>query len=56
MNRKVVVRVLTPFVSIGLLLLVWQAVVVGFNVKPYVAPRPLVAIRHGLGVVTASRR
>ena len=45
MTRKTIVRAVTPFVSIGLLLLVWQAVVVGFHVKPYVAPRPLVAIR-----------
>lgn len=35
---------LWPLLGIASLLLLWQAVVVGFNVKPFVAPTPLAVI------------
>ncbi len=34
-----------PVLSIVLLLLLWQAIVIIFHVAPYIAPRPLAAIR-----------
>jgi ABC-type nitrate/sulfonate/bicarbonate transport system permease component len=40
---------LVPIASFALLLVVWQAVVVLFHVQPYVAPRPLDAIRAVTG-------
>jgi len=33
-----------PILSLGLLLVIWQAIVVGFHVDSYIAPRPLAAI------------
>jgi ABC-type nitrate/sulfonate/bicarbonate transport system permease component len=41
----VLVAVLLPVASIAILLLLWQAIVVVFNVQGYIAPRPLDAIR-----------
>jgi ABC-type nitrate/sulfonate/bicarbonate transport system permease component len=43
--RRVLVAVLLPVASIAILLLLWQAIVVVFNVQGYIAPRPLDAIR-----------
>jgi ABC-type nitrate/sulfonate/bicarbonate transport system permease component len=45
MSRTVLRNVAIPLLSIALLLLVWQGVVAVFDVKPYVAPRPLAAIQ-----------
>lgn len=42
--RKVARNVGVPVLSIVLLLAVWQAIVVGFHVAPYIAPRPRQAI------------
>lgn len=43
--RKVLKNVGIPMLSIVLLLVVWQAIVVGFHVQSYIAPRPLAALR-----------
>jgi ABC-type nitrate/sulfonate/bicarbonate transport system permease component len=45
MSRTVLRNVAIPLLSIALLLLLWQGLVVVFDVKPYVAPRPLAAIQ-----------
>ena len=45
MNRSRLTKVLLPVASFVILLLLWQAVVVLFNVQGYIAPRPLDAIR-----------
>jgi ABC-type nitrate/sulfonate/bicarbonate transport system permease component len=45
MNRKALTKVMLPVASFAILLLLWQAVVVVFNVQGYIAPRPLEAIR-----------
>ena len=45
MNRSRLTKVLLPVASFVILLLLWQAVVVVFNVQGYIAPRPLDAIR-----------
>jgi ABC-type nitrate/sulfonate/bicarbonate transport system permease component len=45
MNRKALTKVMLPVASFAILLLLWQAVVVVFNVQGYIAPRPLDAIR-----------
>jgi ABC-type nitrate/sulfonate/bicarbonate transport system permease component len=45
-RRRVLLRnVGIPILSIALLLLLWQAIVVVFDVAPYIAPRPLAAIQ-----------
>lgn len=41
---KLLARVLVSLASFGLLLAVWEGVVVLFHVAPYIAPRPLAAI------------
>jgi ABC-type nitrate/sulfonate/bicarbonate transport system permease component len=43
--RKVFATILLPVASFAILLLLWQAIVVIFNVQGYIAPRPLDAIR-----------
>jgi ABC-type nitrate/sulfonate/bicarbonate transport system permease component len=45
MRRTVLRNVAIPLLSIGLLLLLWQGIVVVFDVKSYIAPRPLAAIQ-----------
>jgi len=45
MKKKVVLAISLPVLSIGILLLLWEAIVVIFNVQPYIAPRPLAAIQ-----------
>ncbi|MGC1420015.1 MAG: ABC transporter permease subunit [Acidimicrobiales bacterium] len=45
MRRTVLRNVAIPLLSIALLLLVWQGIVVVFDVKSYIAPRPLAAIQ-----------
>jgi ABC-type nitrate/sulfonate/bicarbonate transport system permease component len=45
MNRKTLTNVVLPVASFAILLLLWQAIVVIFNVQGYIAPRPLDAIR-----------
>ncbi|HET9090741.1 MAG TPA: ABC transporter permease [Acidimicrobiales bacterium] len=44
MTRKLLRNIGVPVLSLLLLLALWQAIVVGFNVAPYVAPRPWQAI------------
>jgi len=34
-----------PFLSLVLLMLVWQGIVVGFHIAPYIAPRPMQAFQ-----------
>lgn len=45
MKRSAVFNVVVPILSLGLLLALWEGIVVLFHVAPYVAPRPLAAIR-----------
>ncbi|MGA2294729.1 MAG: ABC transporter permease subunit [Acidimicrobiales bacterium] len=45
MKRTVLRNVAIPLLSIALLLLIWQGIVVVFDVKSYIAPRPLAAIQ-----------
>ncbi|MGH9020566.1 MAG: ABC transporter permease [Acidimicrobiales bacterium] len=49
MRRRLLVNVGVPLASLGALLLIWQGIVVVFHVAPYVAPRPLAAIRAVTG-------
>lgn len=44
MNRRLLLNIGIPILSIVLLLSTWEAVVVFFHVAPYIAPRPLQAI------------
>ena len=44
MRRAVLRNVGIPLLSLGFLLALWQAIVVVFNVAPYVMPRPFAAI------------
>jgi ABC-type nitrate/sulfonate/bicarbonate transport system permease component len=44
-RRTVLRNVAIPLLSIALLLLIWQGIVVIFDVKSYIAPRPLAAIQ-----------
>lgn len=45
MKRSAFFNVVVPILSLGLLLALWEGIVVVFHVAPYVAPRPLAAIR-----------
>lgn len=45
MSKKILINAAVPVLSIVVLLLIWEAIVVGFHVQPYVAPRPLAAIQ-----------
>ena len=45
MKRSTLAKIGLPLASFAILLLLWQAVVVVFNVQSYIAPRPLDAIR-----------
>ncbi len=45
MKHTVLRNVAIPLLSIALLLLIWQGIVVVFDVKSYIAPRPLAAIQ-----------
>jgi len=45
MKRTVLRNVAIPLLSIALLLLIWQGIVVVFDVKSYIAPRSLAAIQ-----------
>ncbi|HVB70679.1 MAG TPA: ABC transporter permease [Acidimicrobiales bacterium] len=49
MRRKVLRNVGVPVLSLVLLLFIWQAVIVVFHVQPYIAPRPMAAIRSVTG-------
>ena len=49
MRRKTVTTLGIPILSLVLLLVIWQAIVVVFNVAPYVAPRPFEAIKSVTG-------
>ena len=44
MTRKILRNVGVPLLSFGLLLAVWEGIVVVFHVAPYIAPRPRAAI------------
>lgn len=43
-KSRTIGKAVVPVLSIVLLLLIWEAIVVVFNIKSYVAPRPLAAI------------
>jgi ABC-type nitrate/sulfonate/bicarbonate transport system permease component len=45
MGRKLLRNVGVPVLSLALLGLIWQGIVVGFHVAPYIAPRPLQALQ-----------
>ncbi|MFI5036112.1 MAG: hypothetical protein ACHQFZ_07910 [Acidimicrobiales bacterium] len=45
MKRRALINVGVPVLSIALLIGLWEAIVVVFNVAPYIAPRPLAALR-----------
>ncbi len=49
MTRKVLRNVGIPVASLVLVLLIWQGIVVVFHVAPYIAPRPMAAIRSVTG-------
>ena len=49
MKRKILNAVGIPILSLVLLLVLWQAVIVVFNVAPYIAPRPFAAIKSVTG-------
>jgi ABC-type nitrate/sulfonate/bicarbonate transport system permease component len=49
MNRKTLLNVGVPLLSLVLLLLLWQGIIVVFHVAPYIAPRPMAAIRSVTG-------
>lgn len=49
MSRKLVRNVGVPILSLVALLAVWQGIVVVFHVAPYIAPRPMAAIRSVTG-------
>ncbi|NNN03614.1 MAG: ABC transporter permease [Acidimicrobiaceae bacterium] len=42
--KKTLRSVLIPLISIGIVGLIWQLVIVGFHVQPYVAPKPWDAV------------
>jgi ABC-type nitrate/sulfonate/bicarbonate transport system permease component len=48
-SRKVLRNVGVPLLSLALLLALWQGIVVVFHVAPYIAPRPMAAIRSVTG-------
>lgn len=45
MRRKLLRNVGIPILSVAVLFAIWQAIIVGFHVAPYIAPRPMAAIR-----------
>jgi ABC-type nitrate/sulfonate/bicarbonate transport system permease component len=48
-RRKLLRNVGIPVLSLALILLLWQGIVVVFNIAPYIAPRPMQAIRAVTG-------